>query len=106
MAAIRKQRVSLYALLLECEPIALENNTLTLGFRPTAQFHRDEVDKLSNRQFLLKVLEEKLGIKIELSLLLTGVSEVLEEPSAASVDDFVAEFQGELVDEFLYEEER
>ncbi len=106
LAAIRKQRVSLYALLLECEPVALENGTLTLEFRPTAQFHRDEVEKPSNKQFLHKVLEEKLETKIELNLLLARVSEALGEPSVASVDDFVAEFQGELVDEFLYEEER
>lgn len=106
LAAIRKQRVSLYALLLECEPIALENSVLTLEFRPTAQFHRDEVEKPSSKQFLLKVLEEKLGKKVELELLLAGASEFLDEPSAVLADDFVAEFQGELVDEFLFEEEK
>ncbi len=58
---VKKKKMSTYALLLECRPVAIEKTIVVLEFNERATFHKDGIEKEQNRKFIEGVLREVTG---------------------------------------------
>ncbi|HEY4687165.1 MAG TPA: DNA polymerase III subunit gamma/tau, partial [Candidatus Subteraquimicrobiales bacterium] len=63
---LKKEKISTYALLLECQPVTLHKNTLILEFKPGAVFHKEEIEKPANMNLLQSLIHEALGLRISI----------------------------------------
>lgn len=110
MSAVKKRKVSTYALLLECEPRGVEGGKLLLSFKPRAEFHYKEMKKPMNIKVVEEALKESFQLNLEIccEILnekeedLTKREERLEKKT--SVEDFLASLGAEEVQEFNLEE--
>ena len=59
--AVKERSIPVASLLSEANPTALEGNSLTLSFQPSAEFHRKQVDDPKNLTVLRDALYEVTG---------------------------------------------
>lgn len=78
---VREKKISTYALILECTPVAMKGGVVTLEFNNRSDFHRKEVDKGSNRSVVEEAFAEVLGHPVKVKCAAT------EEPKAAAPVD-------------------
>src|SRR3990170_809771 len=63
---LKKEKISTYALLLECQPVTIHKNTLILEFKPGAVFHKEEIEKPANINLLQSLIHEALGLRMSI----------------------------------------
>ncbi len=63
---VRENKISTYALILECKPIELCAGTLVLEFKTRSSFHKNEVEKEQNRELIEEVLKSVTGKDIRI----------------------------------------
>lgn len=66
LEAVRKNKRSTHAFLIEGQPWNLQGNKLTLVFKGGFSFHRDKVDQVENRRTVEEVLLSVLGLPLTL----------------------------------------
>jgi len=59
LSALRPRNLSLEALMHSCEPVAVEEDVVVLGF--THKFHRSKVEEERNKQIVEETLSDLLG---------------------------------------------
>lgn len=69
---VKERKVITHALLLEGKPVEVREGGLVISLPPDRAFHRDELEKESNKKVVEAALEEVLGVRL-------GVSVQLEE---------------------------
>jgi len=67
---VKEKKISTYALLLECKSAEVEESNLVLKFNRRAGFHKGEIEKSQNLEFVRKSLEEVLGFKAKIKCVL------------------------------------
>ncbi len=85
---VKKKKISTYALLLECQPVGIEDSKLTLKFNQKAGFHKSEIEKVQNLELVRESLEEVLGFKIRINCVLDTGGEPIQA-EAEKEDDKV-----------------
>jgi hypothetical protein len=82
LPAVMERSIPIATLLSEASPSSLEDDTLTLTFRPGADFHRRQVDEPANTRLLRDALYDVTGRKLAV---LTTVAD--EADDAAPADE-------------------
>jgi DNA polymerase-3 subunit gamma/tau len=110
MSAVKKRKVSTYALLLECEPRGVEGGKLLLSFKPRAEFHYKEIKKPMNMKVVEEALKESFQLNLEICCEISNENEEdlgggeKRVEKETSVEDFLASLGAEEVQEFNLEE--
>ncbi len=74
--AVKERSIPVASLLSEASPTALEGDTLTLSFQPSAEFHRKQVDDAKNLTVLREALYEVTGRRLTV---VTALSDQIDE---------------------------
>ena len=64
LPAVKERSIPVATLLAEASPSGLEGDTLTLSFRPGAEFHRMQVEEPGNVQLLRDALYDVTGRRL------------------------------------------
>ena len=114
---VKKEKISTYALLLECQPAKVENQKIVLSFNDGASFHCREIEKAQSQTLIRKALKEILGANLGVSCVLSGSlaasePEIVisgEKETAATIDEILSKphivqlvqdsFEAEVIDE-------
>ena len=64
LPAVKDRSIPVATLLAEASPTGLEGDTLTLSFRPGAEFHRMQVEEPGNVQLLRDALYDVTGRRL------------------------------------------
>lgn len=67
MEQIKKKRLPVYTLLLECQPSEVVGRTIVLKFRDVASFHKKEVEKPQNLSFIKNCIKDIIGVDVNVS---------------------------------------
>ena len=81
LPAVKERSIPVATLLSEAAPTDLDGETLTLTFRPGAEFHRKQADEPANAKLLRDALYEVTGRKLAV---VTAVGDAADE---ADVDE-------------------
>ncbi len=79
LPAVKERSIPIATLLSEATPSDLEGDTLTLTFRPGADFHRKQIDEPANAKLLRDALYDVTGRKLAV---LTAVADADDDPPA------------------------
>ncbi len=109
MSAVKRRKVSTYALLLECEPREVEGGKLLLSFKPKAEFHYKEIKKPMNMKVVEEALRESFQLNLEICCEISkekkeNLTRRKERSEETSVEDFLTSLGAEEVPEFNLEE--
>jgi len=99
LAKVKKEKKSTHAFLLEGKPAGVRDNTLFLVFGDKFSFHRDKFTQPENKNVLEKVLEQVLGIKLNLCSMLEKEYNSLEQNRLKAEPSAQREEQAEFTDE-------
>lgn len=94
---LRDKKLSIYALALEGQPVAVAKDTLILEFKTRADFHKKEVEKAPNIAVLEETLKEVLGTPLKIQCQLEeqetrqGKQYVYEAPQSETPSEKVLE---------------
>lgn len=87
LSALKKIRISTYALMVEGELADFKDLVLTITFKEQFEFHRMAMEKEENRNFVETAIEQQLGIKVRLSC----VQKSMEAATALQPTELVTE---------------
>jgi hypothetical protein len=76
LPAVKERSIPIATLLSEATPSSLDGDTLTLTFRPGADFHRKQVDEPANARLLRDALYDVTGRKLAVT---TAVADAPDE---------------------------
>ena len=77
LPAVKERSIPIATLLSEATPSGLEGDTLTLTFRPGADFHRKQIDEPANAKLLRDALFDVTGRRLAV---LTAVADADDDP--------------------------
>src|SRR4029079_5473138 len=85
-------------LLAEASPSGLEGDTLTLSFRPGAEFHRTQAEEPGNAQLLRDALSDVTGRRLVVVTAVNeaGIDETAAEESPLDERGFIALLESDL----------
>lgn len=89
LAALKKIRISTYALMVEGELSDYKAPILTVSFKEQFEFHRLAMDKEENRSHVEQAIEQQTGVKVRLNC----VQQTTEAPSSMHSSELVAEIR-------------
>ncbi len=72
LQAIKTKKIALHALIIEGDPVSFKNNILTISFKEGFGFHRDALDKQTNKESIEKIIESVLNTGVELKLVMAS----------------------------------
>jgi DNA polymerase-3 subunit gamma/tau len=81
---VKKKKISTYALLLECQPVKVESQEITLSFNEGASFHCREIGKPQNLRLIRNAVKEILDSDLGISCILNGE---IEEGKVETISD-------------------
>jgi DNA polymerase-3 subunit gamma/tau len=84
LPAVKERSIPVATLLAEARPVGLDSDTLTLSFRPGAEFHRAQADEPSNAQLLRDALYDVTGRRLAV---VTSVADPAPEGSDTGNDE-------------------
>ncbi len=67
---IKKKKISIYAVLMEGKPVAIDQNSLIIAFEDGYGFHKEAVNSSSYKEFIQEIIEDITGKKIELKCIM------------------------------------
>jgi len=80
LPAVKERSIPAATLLAEASPSGLEGDTLTLSFRPGAEFHRTQAEEPGNAQLLRDALYDVTGRRLAV---VTAVADSVPDEEAA-----------------------
>jgi hypothetical protein len=80
LPAVKERSIPVATLLAEASPSELDGDTLTLSFRPGAEFHRTQADEPGNAQLLRDALYDVTGRRLAV---VTAVADSTEDAGVA-----------------------
>lgn len=95
LQVIKTKKIALHALIIEGNPVSFKNNILTISFKEGFGFHRDALDKQTNKESIEKLIETVLNTKIELKLIMENKSMADDEQEKQNLVKDVIDIFGE-----------
>ncbi len=86
MKNIKREKISLHALLIEGKPIEFKNNLLKVGFKKGFGFHRDAVDKENNKSYIENIVSNYLGTDVKIKFVM-GDKSITQQSKKNSNED-------------------
>ncbi len=87
LSALKKIRISTYALMVEGELLDFKSPVLTVSFKEQFEFHRMAMDKEENRSHVEQAIEQQMGLKVRLSC----IQQAGEPPVSIGSSELVSE---------------
>lgn len=101
--AVSQRRMSTGTYLLEGAPAAFNGSRLTIAFTPEYSFHKEFLDRAENLKLIAEAFQEVFGVMCSVELVIgQGVG---VKPAAPVLDDALAMFGGEVVNEWHSQED-
>lgn len=94
LAALKKIRISTYALMVEGELIDFRDPVLTVAFKEQFEFHRMAMEKEDNRNFVEQAIEQQMGVKIRLNCIQKSLETAAVSQPSELVSDVKDFFKG------------
>lgn len=89
MEEIKERKKTVHAFLTVCEPYNLEGDTLVLAFKSGYTFHKEKVEGSENRRIIEEVLQQVLGVKLQVKCILEDEAvQQTEDPVQKALDLF------------------
>ncbi len=95
LSQVKKKKIPLYSLLLECRPIALSGNVLTIGFPAGAEFHKGQVEKPAYAAIVQETLKEVTGSGLKLVCVIDNKLTAVKEEKRSSSEEVIAMIKDE-----------
>lgn len=96
---IKKKKIALHALITEGKPMDFKNSILTISFGDGFEFHRDALDKPSNKEAIENIIASTLNTKVQLKLEMAAKPQVdFEQERLDLVRDVIDVFGEDLVE--------
>ncbi|MTI48786.1 DNA polymerase III subunit gamma/tau [Sporosalibacterium faouarense] len=100
---IKKERISIHALLMEGKPVEVRGNTFIISFNEGFGFHRDAVDKKQNKEYVQEKLNKFFNSGLEVKFIMD--SDIVDIKQDEKKTDKVVEKVKEVFGEDLVEVE-
>lgn len=94
LSALKKIRISTYALMVEGELSDFKNPILTITFKEQFEFHRMAMEKEENRNCVEQAIEQQMGVKVRLSCVQKSADVSVPTQSSEWVSDVKGFFKG------------
>lgn len=96
---IKKKKIALHALITEGKPAGFKNSILTISFGEGFGFHRDALDKPSNKESIENIIASTLNTKVQLKLEMEAKPQIdIEQERLDLVKDVIDVFGEDLVE--------
>lgn len=96
---VKKKKIALHALMMEGKVVSFKNSILTISFGEGFGFHRDALDKPSNKESIENIIASALNTKVQLKLEMESAPQVdLEQERRDLVQDVIDVFGEDLVE--------
>ncbi|SHH89591.1 DNA polymerase-3 subunit gamma/tau [Caloranaerobacter azorensis DSM 13643] len=69
---LKKEKISIHALLMEGKLISFENNMLTVAFEDGFAFHKDAIEKKNNKEFVEKSISKYFNCDIKMKFIMAN----------------------------------
>ncbi|KGG80916.1 DNA polymerase III subunit gamma/tau [Caloranaerobacter azorensis H53214] len=69
---LKKEKISIHALLMEGKLISFENNMLTVAFEDGFAFHKDAIEKKNNKEFVEKSISKYFNCDIKMKFIMAS----------------------------------
>ncbi|MCK9443440.1 MAG: DNA polymerase III subunit gamma/tau [Tissierellaceae bacterium] len=79
LQTIKTQKMNIYALLIEGEPVSFSNNLITIGYKEGFGFHKEAVSSPQNKEFVEKVISGYYKRNIEVAFAMASEKQKLKE---------------------------
>jgi DNA polymerase-3 subunit gamma/tau len=98
LPAVKERSIPAATLLAEASPSGLEGDTLTLSFRPGAEFHRTQAEEPGNAQLLRDALYDVTGRRLVVvtAVNAAGIDETAAEEAPLDERGFIALLESDL----------
>lgn len=102
LTAVKKLKMSAYAFLVEGQPLAIQNNSLIIGFKEGYAFHKEQVEQPDNKKVVEKILQQITGIDLKVKCVFTNHpgqnSEVKSPQQDTIVQTAIKIFGGDVIE--------
>ncbi len=72
LKTIKKERISIHALIMEGKPLKLQKNTLIISFEEGFAFHKDAIDKKKNKDYIQGVINKYFNTELEVKFIMSN----------------------------------
>lgn len=69
---IKKDRISIHALLMEGKPVDFDKNTLIISYEEGFGFHKDAIDKQQNKEYVQGFINKYLNTEIDIKFIMSS----------------------------------
>lgn len=94
LQVIKKDKMSVYALLIEGKPIDFQNGLVTIGYKEPYGFHKEAVNSPQNKEFVEKTLSNYFHSNIEINLVMEREKEKTTEDEKKKKDEAIKKVIG------------
>lgn len=88
---IKKEKMNIYALLIEGKPSTYQNGLLTIGYKEPYGFHKEAVNSSQNKEFVEKTLSSYFNTNININLIMEREKEQPKEDEKKNKDKAIKE---------------
>lgn len=90
---IKGKKINIYALLVEAEPLKIENNMITVGYESNLGFHREAISSKQNKEFVEEVVSNFFNMDIIFNFIMKSTFEKKTRDIDANIDDEIQKVQ-------------
>ncbi|KPU27530.1 DNA polymerase III subunit gamma/tau [Caloranaerobacter sp. TR13] len=89
LKSLKKEKISIHALLMEGKPVSFENNILTIAFEDGFAFHKDAIEKKDNKQFVEKTISKYFNCNIKTKFIMANEIKKTEDKQDDKKKDII-----------------
>lgn len=89
LKSIKKEKISIHALLMEGKPIGFENNILTIAFEDGFAFHKDAIEKKDNKEFVETAISKYFNCDIKIKFIMANEIKKIEDDQEDKKKDII-----------------
>lgn len=86
LQVIKKEKMNVYALLIEGKPSVFQNGLLTIAYKEPYGFHKEAVNSAQNKEFVENTLSNYFNAKLEINLIMEREGQENEEDEKKKID--------------------
>ena len=86
LQVIKKEKMNVYALLIEGKPSVFQNRLLTIAYKEPYGFHKEAVNSAQNKEFVENTLSNYFNTKLEINLIMEREGQENPEDEKKKID--------------------
>lgn len=84
---IKNKKINIYALIIEGEPLKLDNNMITIGYDENFGFHKEAINSNQNKEFVEEVVSNFFDKEIRINFIMKNSFEKKSRNLDTNIDD-------------------